>query len=458
MPTTFRIALLAGLLALLSNLAVIGFIYYRTSDEAAAEVHQQVVEQGKVLADVYRSGGKAALTDAVQDTISYADPQTAVAVLDANGKQQLGNIAGMPFQPLQEGYRNTLLRLRGQTTPREAAIVMHRLPSGQWVISGRIAGEGLALRQTLESSLLIALVVASLLGLACGAVLAHYVGRRVGDIAAVANRIGAHDLSQRVRVSGAGDAFDRLAQQINAMLDRIGRLMGELRMVTDALAHDLRSPVSRLRSAAHAAAETSDPKEQEELLGSVIRQADSLIRILTAVLEISRSEAQTGRNQFAWFDLGELAAELTEMYEPLAEEAGAEIQFDPPERAVPLFGHRQLLAQAVSNLIENAVRYGSMGGNIRVAVQGQGGQSKQIRIEVADHGPGIPSELRNEARRRFGRLDSSRSAEGAGLGLALAEAIAHLHDGELVLEDNHPGLKTALELPLRPGQPDARAA
>jgi signal transduction histidine kinase len=316
----------------------------------------------------------------------------------------------------------------------------------------------LALRQTLESSLLIALVVASLLGLACGGVLAHYVGRRVGDIAAVANRIGAHDLSQRVRVSGTGDAFDRLAQQINAMLDRIGRLMGELRMVTDALAHDLRSPVSRLRSAAHAAAETSDPREQEELLGSVIRQADSLIRILTAVLEISRSEAQTGRNQFAWFDLGELAAELTEMYEPLAEEAGAEIQFDPPERAVPLFGHRQLLAQAVSNLIENAVRYGSMGGNIRVAVQGQGGQSKQIRIEVADHGPGIPSELRNEARRRFGRLDSSRSAEGAGLGLALAEAIAHLHDGELVLEDNHPGLKTALELPLRPGQPDARAA
>src|SRR5438552_1893959 len=391
MPTTLRIALLAGLLALLSNLAVIGFIYCRTSDEAAAEVHQQVVEQGKVLADVYRSGGKAALTDAVQDTITYADPETAVAVLDSHGRQQLGNIAGMPSQSLQDGYRNTLLRLQGQTTLREAAIVMHRLPSGQWIISGRIAGEGLALRQTLESSLLIALVVASLLGLACGAILAHYVGRRVGDIAAVANRIGARDLSQRVRLSGAGDAFDRLGQQINAMLDRIGGLMEELRMVTDALAHDLRSPVSRLRSAAHAAAETNDPREQEELLGSVIRQADSLIRILTAVLEISRSEAQTGRNQFAWFDLGELAAELAEMYEPLAEESGAGIRFDPPARAVPLFGHRQLLAQAVSNLIENAVRYGSTGGDIRVAVEGQG---KQVRIEVADHGPGIPTELR----------------------------------------------------------------
>ena len=158
------------------------------------------------------------------------------------------------------------------------------------------------------------------------------------------------------------------------------------------------------------------PRNRRSCSEASIRQANSLIRILTAALEISRSEAQTGRNQFAWFDPGELVAELAEMYEPLAEEAGAEIQYDPPARPTPLFGHRQLLAQAVSNLIENAVRYGSAGGDIRLAVHGQG---KQIRIEVADHGPGIPSELRSEARRRFGRLDSSRSAEGAGLGLAL---------------------------------------
>ncbi len=259
MTTTLRIALLAGVLALLSNLAVIGFIYWRTSDEAATEVHQQVVEQGKVLSDVYRSGGKAALYDAIQDTISYADPQTAVALLDPHGAQQMGNLAMLPAAPLQEGYRNTLLRLQGQTTPRQSAIVMHRLPTGQWIVSGRIVGEALALRETLERSLFIALIVASLLGLACGGILAHYVGRRVGDIAAVADRIGARDLSQRVPVSSARDAFDRLGLQINAMLDRIGGLMDELRMVTDALAHDLRSPVSRLRSAAHAAAETSDP-------------------------------------------------------------------------------------------------------------------------------------------------------------------------------------------------------
>lgn len=447
MPTTFRIALVAGLLALLCNLAVIGFIYWRTHDEAVSEMRQQVVEQDKVLTDVFRTGGEPAVTDAVQDTIAYADPLAVVALLNPKGRELIGNIEGLSQAHLTEGPRSTFLRLRGQPTPRRALVMIHHLNNGQWLISGRIAGEGLAIKQTLESSLLVALAMALMLGLACGAVLARYVGLRIGNIVAVANRISRHDLSGRVPLSGSGDAFDRLSQQINAMLDRIGGLMDELRMLTDSLAHDLRSPVSRLRSAAHAAAETPNPQEQEELLGSVIRQADALMRILTAVLEISRSEALTGRKQFSWFDLGELAAELCEMYEPVAEEAGAEIKYERPARPIPLYGHRQLLAQAVSNLIENAVHYGSTGGEIRVGVASDG---KQMRIDVADRGPGIPTELRGEAMRRFGRLDSSRSKEGAGLGLALAEAIAHLHEGYLILEDNEPGLRTSLELPLRP--------
>lgn len=447
MPTTLRIALLAGLLALLSNLAVIGFIYYRTHDEAAAAVRGQVVEQSKVLTDVYRSGGMPALDDAIGDTMAYADPQAVVARFGTNSLEAIGNLSSLPSHllPLREGYHIGLIRKRGQTTPHEAALMIQRLPNGQWIVSGRIAGEGYAIRDTLERSLLIALVVAGLLGLLCGLITARYVGHRISDIASVATRISARDLSQRVPVSGAGDAFDRLGIQINAMLDRISALMEELRLLTDSLAHDLRSPVSRLRSAAFAAAEANDPKEQEDLLGSVIRQADALMRILTAVLEISRSEALTGRKQFNWFDVGELAAELSEMYDPLAEEGGASLQYERPSRPAPLFGHRQLLAQAVSNLVENAIRYGSAGGEIRVRVQPG---DRKTRIEVADRGPGIPIERREEARRRFGRLDSSRSDEGAGLGLALAEAIAHLHEGSLRLEDNGPGLLTILELPV----------
>jgi signal transduction histidine kinase len=135
------------------------------------------------------------------------------------------------------------------------------------------------------------------------------------------------------------------------------------------------------------------------------------------------------------------------MYDPLAEERGAALLFDRPKRPVPLFGHRQLLAQAISNLVENAIRYGSAGGRIEVRVRPG---EKQIRIEVADRGPGIPLERRQEALKRFGRLDSSRSDEGAGLGLALAQAIAHLHDGELLLEDNQPGLLIVMRLPVHP--------
>ena len=447
MPTTLRIALLAGLLALVSNLAVIGFIYFRTHDEAVATIHQQVAEQAKVMTDIYRAGGKPALVDAVEDTIAYGDTQSVAALIAPDKHEIIGNLETRPASvlPQQDGYHNALIRLKGQTTPRLAAIVVHRLPTGQWLVSGRVAGEGFAIRDTLERSLLIALLVATLLGSVCGLILAQYVGRRIGDIAAVADRISARDLSQRVPLSGAGDAFDRLGSQINAMLDRITGLMTELQLLTDSLAHDLRSPVSRLRSAAHAAAEAVDPKEQEELLVSVIRQADALMRILTAVLEISRSEALTGRKQFSWFDVGELAAELAEMYDPLAEEGGAKLEFDRPSRPVPLFGHRQLLAQAISNLIENAIRYGSSGGEIRVRVRPG---ERLIRIEVGDRGPGIPAERRDEARRRFGRLDSSRSDEGAGLGLALAESISHLHQGELMLEDNDPGLLSVLQLPV----------
>ena len=235
MPTTLRIALLAGILALVSNLVVLGFIQWRTHDEALSEQRRQVVEQGTVLADVFRTGGMAALADGIQDTVTYGDPQTAAALFDRNGKELLGNLAAVPVThgALREGYQSALLRLQGQTAPREAAIVAHRLPHGEWLISGRIVGYGLALRETLERSLLIALVVAILLGLACGIILAQFVGRRIGNIVTVTDQITGHDLTRRVPESGGNDPFDRLGRQINEMLDRIGGLMEELRMVTD---------------------------------------------------------------------------------------------------------------------------------------------------------------------------------------------------------------------------------
>jgi methyl-accepting chemotaxis protein len=201
-PTTLRIALLAGLLALLSNLAVIGFIHWRTYDEAASTVRRQVAEQAKVLTDVYRSGGLGSLRDAVDDSLVYGDPQTAVGLFDQQGHELRGNIAAIPggIELPRDGYHR-LVRLRGQTSPQESAVIVQRLSDGYWLVSGRIYGPGLALTETLERSLLIALILSVLLGSAAGIIVAHYVGRRIGDIAEVADRITARDLSQRVPLS-----------------------------------------------------------------------------------------------------------------------------------------------------------------------------------------------------------------------------------------------------------------
>jgi signal transduction histidine kinase len=283
-----------------------------------------------------------------------------------------------------------------------------------------------------------------LLGLACGVIVARYVGRSVGILATVADRIGRGDLRQRVPVAGSNDAFDLLARQINAMLDRINALMNELSMLTDTLAHDLRSPVSRLRAAADAAIAADSPEQRDQHLASIIRQADSLMRILTTILEIGRSEALVSRKQFSWFDGRELVSELGEMYEPVAEEAGASLKLSAGTGDYKVHGHRQLCAQAVSNLIENAIKYGASGGRIDLGVSEADGR---LTISVTDHGPGIPEAQRGEARLRFRRLDSSRSQEGAGLGLTLVESIAHLHGGELILTDARPGLRAAIEIP-----------
>ena len=282
-------------------------------------------------------------------------------------------------------------------------------------------------------------------GIVCGLVTAGYVGRRVRAIAAVVDEVGAGDLARRAPIAGSGDAFDNLSARINLMLDRIGGLMGELRLLTDSLAHDLRSPVGRLRSRIERAMTVDDEAQRDALLGGVLAEADSLMRMLTTVLEIGRSEAMAGRERFAPVDPAELIGELAEMYEPLAEEAGVALSQLCSGPLRPVAGHRQLLAQALSNLIDNALHYAAAGREISLFANAEDGA---LQLGVADRGPGIAPADEAEARRRFGRLDSSRSAPGAGLGLALVEAVAHLHGGTLHLEDNRPGLRATLRLPI----------
>lgn len=448
MRTSVRIAFLAGLLALAANLAIIGFIHLQTYDQSESTLRRQVTQQAHVLAYIYRSGGLPALQSAIDEPVDPEDPEVAAALIDPSGRVVYGNFVYLPApgETFGEGYRSGLVRLQDETAAHEAGVYFQRLPRGRWIASARIAGEGLALRETLERSLLVGVALSLLLGIACGVLVARYVGLRVRSISEVAARIGGGDMDQRIPVRQSGDAFETLARQINAMLDRIGRLMDELRMLTDTLAHDLRSPVGRLRSAADAALVATSREELDQLFGKIIQESDSLMRILTTILEIGRTESFAGRNQFTSFDAADLGAELAEMYEPLGEEDGASVKFEKSGMDFDFRGHRQLLAQALSNLIENAFNYAALGGPITVFVKRN---RDRLQMGVADRGPGIPADQREQACSRFGRLDSSRSRGGAGLGLTLVRSIAHLHNGELVLDDAGPGLIAMLDLPVR---------
>ena len=437
-------AILSALLAFAACLTVMGFIYWRTQHDEAAAQRRHVTEESAVLNDVYLSGGRPALRRAIADTLGANDRQYLAGTLDAAGRGRAGNVEAIvaPRPPLIPGYREGKVLVRGHRTALDAGYLLRPLNGGDWLVSGRGFGERASLRHTLERSILIASILSVLLGALCGVLIARYVGRRVEAIAEVADRVTGGDLAQRVPLAGTGDAFDALGARINHMLDRIGTLMSELRMVTDALAHDLRSPVGRLRARVDAAL-SAPRQEREALLAGVIQEADALMRILGTVLEIGRSEAMASRNQFAALDAAELVAELAEMYEPLAEDAGVSLAVETSAPRLPLVGHRQLLAQALSNLVDNALAYGAAGGEILLFARERGGS---LQIGVADKGSGIPPEEQAEARRRFGRLDSSRSRAGAGLGLALAEAVAHLHEGQLRLDDNRPGLRAAIVL------------
>jgi signal transduction histidine kinase len=338
------------------------------------------------------------------------------------------------------------LNTRLPTTARIAILAIALSLAGNFILIGFIRfatfdeHEGLA--EALQRSLWLALALALIFGLISGVLIARFVGRRVDEVAHVADAVTAGNWAERAQVSGSNDAFDHLAVRMNAMLDRIETLMSELRILTDSLAHDLRSPVQRLRTRIEQALTTTDEAQRDHLLSGVLNEADALTRILTTVLEIGRSEAMAARSQFALLEPGSLIAELADMYEPLAEEKGVILRTDVGDVRT-LTAHRQLLAQALSNLIDNALHYGA--GSCVTLFANKGVQA--LEIGIADNGPGIAPEDIAMARRRFGRLDASRGTPGAGLGLSLVEAVAHLHNGQLTLVDNAPGLRATLILP-----------
>jgi len=296
------------------------------------------------------------------------------------------------------------------------------------------------------------------LGIGGGIFVARRVLRRIDAMTGTTQRIMAGDLTGRLPVGRSGDELDRLASNLNAMLERIEALMTGLKEVSDNIAHDLKTPLTRLRNRAEEAlAKSASESEYRAALERTIEESDALIRTFNALLMIARAESGQARGNMDDFDAADVASGIHELYEPLAEEDGMTLRLKTA--AAPLHGNRELIGQALANLVENAIKYGKP---VQPAASGAvvSLDSKQILIEarregdsvllsVTDRGPGIPQGDRKHAVERFVRLDTSRSQPGSGLGLSLASAVATLHGGELRLSDAHPGLVAALAIPAR---------
>jgi hypothetical protein len=260
------------------------------------------------------------------------------------------------------------------------------------------------------------------------------------------------DLSERLPIAGTGDELDRLAASLNAMLERIEALMRGLKEVSDNIAHDLKTPLTRLRNRCEDALRAAEDESQyRAALQSAIEESDALIRTFNALLMIARAESGQARDGMSEFDAAEIARGVGELYEPLADDKGLLLKVEAPD-AAPVRGNRELVSQALANLVDNAIKYAAPNGAkangahpeilVKAAREGE-----HILLMVSDAGPGIPEGDRSRAVERFVRLEQSRSQPGSGLGLSLAQAVAHLHGGELRLEDNQPGLRSVITLP-----------
>jgi signal transduction histidine kinase len=364
-------------------------------------------------------------------------------LVDSSNRKIAGNIAAWP-PPLQTGTDWVEIRLYPEGS-RQAVLYALRtlqLPTGERLLLGSNVEDRERMRASLLEALIGALLLAIPLGLIGGAIVLRVTERHAREVGKVAARIAAGDFSHRLDEEAEGQEFGMIAAAINAMLERIEELVEQLRLVTDSLAHDLRSPLTRMRANIEKAAGYAAAEPEQQALEAISTDIDRLLRVISATLEISRAEAGMGRQQFEDFDLNEMIRSICEIYQPVVEERGLSLEFHGASD-LPYVGNRQMIGRAVANLMDNALKYGADGGGIELGVNEKG---DHIEIVVSDRGAGIPAELREDAMRKYRRLEEARTTDGSGLGLAMVRAVARLHGGDLVLEDNDPGLRVRLVL------------
>jgi signal transduction histidine kinase len=451
--TAFKLTLVYLGIFVLFAASLLGYFALNTrrliTDQITATVNGEV----NGLSEQYGQGGLRRLVTVV-DLRSRRPGSSLYLVTTPSGEGLAGNVGslepGVLDRPgwLETNYR----RLESPEGANHRALVrVVQLAGGFHLLVGRDLDERERLFGIIVNAGQWSLALVILLGLLGGFFVSRRVLSRIDAMTGTAQTIMAGDLSGRLPVAGTGDELDRLADNVNAMLERIEALMRGLKEVSDNIAHDLKTPLTRLRNRCEQALRgAAGEASYRAALESTIAESDDLIRTFDALLMIARAESGQARDNMTEFDVSEIARDVGELYEPVADEKGIALKVDASAVA-PVRGNRELVSQALANLIDNAIKYagpnGKLNGMPAEIVVRADNEGERIMLSVADHGPGIPDADRGRVVERFVRLEQSRSEPGSGLGLSLASAVARLHGGELKLEDNNPGLRTTIALP-----------
>jgi signal transduction histidine kinase len=434
------------------------YISYATNALLGEQLQQTIAAEIFGLADQYRVDGLPGIVEAIEQR-SHQPGASLYLITDVSGRILAGNVSQVPASLLNSSGAEPITvpyeRYAGDGGNNIAMVQVVRLPGGFRMLVGRDVGEREQFREIIGRALAWALALLIGLALLSWFFVSRRVLKRIDSLSATSRRIMAGDLSGRLEVTGTGDEFDRLADSLNAMLDRIEHLLYGLKDVSDNIAHDLKTPLTRLRNRVEAALASPESTETyRAALEATIEESDQLIKTFNALLMIARIEAGSQDAAMTEVEAGAVVRDVAELYEPVAEEKGVDLTVDAPE-PVTLKANRELLGQALANLVDNALKYAlpaeheSRRLTILLTAKRDG---DSVVLAVADNGPGIPPADRQRVLQRFVRLEESRSQPGSGLGLSLVAAVARLHHGDIELGDANPGLVVTLRLPISPPQ------
>ena len=448
--TAFRLTLAIVALSAIGAALALGFVGRQVHSVVEEQIRRTIEAEATGLAEQYAEGGVVRLSEAI---LSRAAMPGASLFLLANkaGETVAGNITELPDGVLDKpGFIETPYEAVDEDRlARHALAHVFILSEGYRLLVGRDLRDDRRIEATLVRALATSLAFFAVLGGLGALFVARRVLGRIDAMNVTARAIMAGDLESRLPVSGSGDEIDRLAVGLNAMLARIAELMTGLREISDNVAHDLRTPLTRLRNHVEAALRAErDPQGDRTALEGVLEEADGLIRVFNALLLIARAEAGADRTGMSEFDVGQAVRDVAELYAPAAEDKDVQLKVDAP-RGLRLLGNRELIGQTIANLIDNSLKYAAAENDskpqiVEVEARRTGAAAEII---IADRGPGIAPEDRARVLERFVRLEGARSRPGSGLGLSLAAAVARLHGGSVRLEDNAPGLRVVLTLP-----------